>query len=449
MSLKYSRRNFLTSLGLGAAALPLLEAKDVFGACLATPPKRVVFLVYADGCDGGSKAAYATGSDTSLTLPDWMDLPPEGGTKSLNDWKNELVILDGLHVSQEDVASHEARPVVFNETTLATNDGHMNHVVIAGGASIDQVMAKQLQSQGVQTPRPVLNLGVRNPNGYHASWRAARDPVQPERDPFKLAGQLFAGTGMPKEDPALAVRMKTRQLILGHKLRELDGYKKILGKPDQITIDSWMTSLQELQKELGMPSGGVGCTVPALGASFDVSTTENLPKSIKVQMDLTAFALAADVSRVVMLEIDDSWGDSTFLSWLGTDFTKTGQEDTEHGNNHHHISHENGPRKKEVDRWYHSQLAYFIERLSSIQEGNGSLLDNTLVVWTSDGRNGASHSTSNVPWILAGGKNLGVRRGRYLKQNNPPKQQLLAAVAQLAGAQIKDFGGYAPTAGLT
>jgi hypothetical protein len=450
-TLKYSRRQFIRAAGLGAAALPMLEAKDSFGgSCLANPPKRVVFMVMPDGIDGTGRS-YISGGETDFVLPAWMKTNPTGGL-TLQAVRDEMIFLDGVKVSvneKESVGSHEARPAVFNASPLFLNDGHMNHRVIAGGPTIDQVIATQLLKQGVKTPRSVLNVGIRSQNAYRAAWRGKEDPVQPENDPFKLASALFAGTTPNMPDPSLARRLQTRQLILTQQRKEIERFKRQLGKPDQIATDSWLASLDDLQKELMAPSvGGAGCEPPSLGAAIDIKATENHPKLLKAQFDLVAASLAADVSRVAMIEIDDSWGDNTFFTWLGADFQSTGKEDTENGNNHHALSHKNGDKKMTIDSWYHGQFAYFIDRLRSIQEGNGTLLDNTLIVITSDGRNGASHAVDNVPYLLAGGKNLGMKRGRYLKLNNPPKQQVLVAAAHAIGAELPNFGGFSDLPGL-
>ncbi len=449
--LAWSRRHFLASVGLGAAALPLLEAADS-GACLSAPPKRVVFVVMPDGIDGGGSAQRASGSDSTLVLPPWMTLPAVPGGASLGTLKDQIVYIDGLNQSEgEKVASHEARPAVFNSSVLSLNDGLTNHHVVAGGPTIDYVIGERLAAQGVVTSRRVLNLQARGSNSYRASWRAAGDPVQPERDMFKVVSELFGGAAgtPPMPNASIARRATTRQLVVTHKLKELDTFKRRLGKPDQLLIDSWIQSLSELQRELQTPSSPTGgCGRPELGAAFDMTVNENYPKTLKAMMDVTVAAFASDVTRVAMLEWDDSWGDNTFLNWLGAEFAKTAKEDTENGNNHHHISHENGPRKLTVDGWYHSQFAYLMGQLASVQEGNGTLLDNTLVVCTSDGRNGASHDVHNTPWILGGGKNLGIRGGRYLPIKDEPKQHLLAALANAVGADIADFGGRAPMAGL-
>ena len=450
-SAKYCRRQFLASIGLGAAALPLLEAGDAFGNCLLSPPTRIVFMVYPNGIDGTGKS-YITGADTNFALPAWMKTSPVAGGVTLEAVRDEMVFLDGVAVSINEktgLGSHEARPAVFSSSPLELNDGHMNHNVIGGGATIDQVIADQLTKQGIKTPRQVLNLGVRS-SEYRASWRGKGDPVQPELNPYKLASALFAGPALgAAEDPSLARRLKTRRLIMDQKRVELERFKKRLGTADQRAADSWMASLDTLQKELAAPVSGSGCESPNLGAALDITKTENHPKLLKAQFDLTVAALAADVSRVAMIEIDNSIGNETFFSWLGADFAKTtGTEDSEEGNNHHAISHQNGAKKTTVDSWYHSQFGYFIDRLRSVKEGNGTLLDNTIVVVTSDGRNGAEHSVNDVPYLLAGGKNMGIKRGRYLKLANVPKQQVLAAVAQAMGAELADFGGQKALAGL-
>lgn len=450
--LKYSRRHFLQAAGLGAAALPLLEASDALGSCLASPPKRVVFIVYPNGIDGNG-ASYITGGETNFVLPAWMKANPMGPL-TLDALRTEMLFLDGVAVSRnekEPLGSHEARPAVFGAGPLLLNDGHENHRVIAGTATIDQVISGQLAKQGAKTPRPVLNLAVRSVgDAYRASWRGMSDPVQPEQDPFKLANALFAGTPMgAMQDPSLVRRLQTRQLIMTQQRSQLDRFKRQLGKADQLAADSWLSSLDDLQKELMAPSsGGAGCEAPNLGAAIDTEATENHPKLLKAQFDLTTAALAADVSRVAMIEIDDSWGDSTFFTWLGAEFQKTGTENSEDGNNHHAVSHQNGAKKTKIDSWYHGQFAYFIDRLRSVQEGNGTLLDNTLVVITSDARNGAAHSIDNVPYLLAGGKNLGLKRGRYLKVDNVPKQQVLCAAAQAVGADLANFGGATALPGL-
>ncbi len=448
---KYSRRRFLSSVGLGAAALPLLEAPDAFGNCLATPPKRVLFLVYPNGSDGTGK--YITGGEKDFVLPTWMKESVTPGGATLESLRSELLFLDGLRNNTGEAASHENRPCVFTGVKLSLNDGHSNHRVIPGGPSIDQVMVKQAEIQGIKTARPSLNLGVRS-NGYRAAFRSEKDPISPEQDPFKLVGSLFGDVsagGSPVSDVAAQKRWASRKLVMEQKLREVQAFKKTLGTADQFIVDSWTQSIADIQRELMTPPPVLtaGCGKPDLGTVFDVKSTDNHGKILKTQMDLAVAALAADVTRIGMIEVDDSWGDSTVMTWLGAGFESGGQQDTANGNNHHHLSHENGAKMLRVEAWYHGMWAYLIDRMSKYREGDGSLLDNTVVIIANDGKNGASHSTNNVPWLVAGGKNLGLDRGRYLKLGNPPKNGLLVAAAQRMGLDIKDFGGIGAMTGLT
>jgi hypothetical protein len=226
-------------------------------------------------------------------------------------------------------------------------------------------------------------------------------------------------------------------------------YLLTVGREDQITIESWLASLGELERELMSPPPilAARCERPSLGDPFDVKATETHARTLKAQMDVAVAALAADVTRLAMIEVDNSWGDATFFTWLGADFPKD-KTGTAGGNNHHHLAHANGEKKQRIDGWYHSQWAYLVDRLGRVKEGNGTLLDNTIVVIANDARNGGSHSIRNVPWILAGGKNLGFRRGRYLKADNVAKQKVLMAVADGLGAELPDFGGHTALGGL-
>jgi hypothetical protein len=273
-----------------------------------------------------------------------------------------------------------------------------------------------------------------------------------------LLGTLFAGAtpgaGMTGPDPAVLRRLESRKLVLEHKLEDIKAYKRVLGKADQLVIDTWLASLAEIQSELTRPAAvGMtgGCEAPNLGAKYDVNANENHPKLLKAEMDLAVAALASDTARIAMLEIDDQFGSNVYYTWLGADFGKTNMEDLDDaktGNNGHSLAHQNQDKKRRVDGWMHGQFAYLIDRLMKIKEGDGTLLDNTLVVITNDGRCGGFHTTHRVPWLLAGGKNMGFKRGRYLPGNNQPKGRLLTTLAQAMGANLGDFGGHAALVGL-
>lgn len=146
--------------------------------------------------------------------------------------------------------------------------------------------------------------------------------------------------------------------------------------------------------------------------------------------------LACDVTRIASLQM--SYGFSYVRhSWLG------------HTSQHHTMSHDNTDRRQElqeIDNWYSQQVLYLLEKLDSFPEGNGTVLDNTLVVWGRE-LGTTAHRFERSPLIVAGGANLGVVQGRSLNYDGQQHAKLLVSIGQIMGLETMSIGDIAPDSG--
>jgi hypothetical protein len=153
-----------------------------------------------------------------------------------------------------------------------------------------------------------------------------------------------------------------------------------------------------------------------------------------MQIDLMVNSFAADFTRIATFQITNSVGQPR-MRWLGID------------EGHHELSHEPDTNAKAVEklikinRWYCEQLAYMAKRMSETPEpgGKGSLLDNTLIVWTNELGKGNSHTLDNIPFVLVG-NGLDFKMGRSLKYPRLPHNRLLMSLAHGFGHHVKTFG---------
>jgi hypothetical protein len=160
----------------------------------------------------------------------------------------------------------------------------------------------------------------------------------------------------------------------------------------------------------------------------------NIPKISKMQIDLMVNGFAADFARVATLQFTNSVGDAR-MRWLGV---------TE---GHHELSHNPDSDKKsqekliKINQWYCEQMAYLVKRLSETPEpgGGGSLLDNTLVIWTNELGKGNSHTLNDIPFVLVG-NGLDFKMGRSIKYKHVAHNRLLLALANGMGHHIERFG---------
>ena len=169
------------------------------------------------------------------------------------------------------------------------------------------------------------------------------------------------------------------------------------------------------------PTPTVGCSVPPSPTTV-TSNGANYPTQVTQMMDLAAGLLACDVTRVMSLQLSRGFSDIVH-TWLG------------HTSGHHTMSHDGMVRTTEltgIDNWYAKQVAYLLGKLDAVNEGTGTLLDNTLVVWGRELGN-TSHNMSRVPMIMAGKAGGAMRTGRFLNYDGKEHAQLLVSVAQLMG----------------
>jgi hypothetical protein len=229
-----------------------------------------------------------------------------------------------------------------------------------------------------------------------------------------------------------------------------DDLRKIssqVSSEDRRLLQEHATFVREMEQELKAGDQTIGHPVPELEPGIK-EENDNMPRISKMQIDLMVNSFAADFARVATLQITNSVGGAR-MRWL----------DVEEG--HHELSHEPDSNEKvqakliKINKWYCEQMAYLAQRLAETPEpgGEGSLLDNTLIMWTNELGKGNNHTLDNIPFVMVGG-GLDFRMGRSLKYRKVPHNRLLLSLAHGMGRHIEKFGnpdfcGDGPLTGLS
>jgi hypothetical protein len=250
-------------------------------------------------------------------------------------------------------------------------------------------------------------------------------------------------------DPALARLRAQRKSIFDASLDQLASMRAQLGVEDRIKLEAHANAIRSIEERLAgavpATTGAAACAAPELGTVLDLNDDNNMPALGQLQMDMAAAALACDQTRI--LTIQWSYAESEHLyPFLGLN------------RNHHDISHQwDDPGMdmySQIQTWYAEQLAYFLGKLDSYQEGDATLLDNTVVLWGTEIGESTQHALTQMPYMLAGGAGGRLNTGRLIdfgqgRTNN----DMLLSIAHAMGSEDTTFGdpdfSTGPLTGLT
>jgi hypothetical protein len=249
-------------------------------------------------------------------------------------------------------------------------------------------------------------------------------PVAPIDDPYQMLAKLY---GQMRDRQALASIMDDLQ-------RDLKKISDSVSAEDRKLLDEHATFVREMEQELRVAAETkIEHAVPELEPGIK-EDNDNMPTISKMQIELMVNSFANDFSRIATLQYTNSVGQAR-MRWLDVD------------EGHHSLSHEpdsnNDAQQKltKINHWFCEQLAYLAQRLAETPEpgGSGSLLDNTLIVWTNELGKGNSHTLDNIPFVLVG-NGLDFQMGRSLEFRRQPHNRLLLELAHGFGRELKTFG---------
>jgi len=428
---KLNRRTFLRGAGGVAIALPFLGAMAE-SAKAEVFPKR--FLVFFTGL-GQVKTSWApTGTETNFSLG--KVLAP------LEPHKSDLLILEGVDMEsayhgpgdphQQGIA-HSLTGTEMQEGDLfpyACNPG--KSVGWGGGISVDQYLANKI---GKSTKFPSLEFGVQVQFTNASSrmiYAGPGQPVPPEDNPYQAFNRIFKD--LSADPTELAARREKRRHVLDVVQDDYKSLVKRLGAEDKRKIEQHLDAIDTIASRLDAPGqlGGV-CALPDLGAPLEIYANDNYPIIGKLQLDLLAMSLACDLTRFASIQWTTVQTGKVF-SWLNQ------------SEPHHTLSHSSdGDMSRQgqligIGNWHASQLAYLIGLLKSFPEGDGTVFDNTVILWCTDIAKGNTHARRDMPYVLAGGAGKYFKTGRYLKYKGDYHNNLLVSILNAMGLPDTTFG---------
>ncbi|WP_020468472.1 DUF1552 domain-containing protein [Zavarzinella formosa] len=434
-----NRRDFLRDLGLGAATLPfVLNLPSLGFANQSKRKQRLVVMFSPNGVVTKNFWPDETGADFKL----------KESVSPLEAFKKQSLFLHGVcdKVRGDGDAHMRGIGCLLTGTELFPGNIQGGSDTPAGwskGNSIDQEIKSHLQADpATKTRFGSLEFGVMVPERADTWTRMVysgpNKPIAPIDDPYQMFKKLY---GRAKDNQVLASVMDDLNADLKKVADKVSG-------EDRKLLDEHATFVREMEQELKADKGmAAGHKVPEIepGVRHD---NDNIPKISKMQIDLMVNSFVSDASRIATLQYTNSVGMAR-MKWLGI---------TE---GHHELSHEPDKEEKaqekltKINKWFCEQLAYLAKRLSETPEpgGTGSLLDNTLIVWTNELGKGNSHTLNDIPFLLVGG-GLDFKMGRSLKYKQVAHNRLLMSLAHGFGHRITKFGspnycGDGPLADLT
>ena len=413
-----SRRTLLRGLG-ASLALPWLDIMSpALGAAKAKPPMRLGVLYKGNGVHPPSWDISGTG-ETKFELSPLL--------QPLAAQRDEVLFLSNVDHAAGGW-SHQSSAVAFLAGTGAKGKALDRKQPI----TIDQLIAGRI---GDRTPLASLEMTsdgifLPEPITSYISFDGKGRAVPRESDPQIIFDRMFRGLGTG--------RNQVRNLsVLDAVLSEAKSLRRKASDADQPRLDSYFDAVRDVEKRLkeSSSSGKDRWTPTAKPDIRRPLVAAGLPGRVRSLLDMMALAFWTDTTRV-----------STFLmanssSRIVFDFLGINEE-------HHYLSHfvRNSGTKyithfNMITKWHLEQYAYLIRRLAEIPEAGGRLLDNTVLMFGSGMKHGDYHSGRDLPLVLAGGKNAGLKMGRWLKYPKPqPYGNLLVSLAKAVGVKADGFG---------
>jgi hypothetical protein len=440
----FSRRALLKGAG-AALALPFMESLSPLKALEAAPSGHPLRLLYVFVPNG-------------MHMPDWTP----GGVgksfvmsktlKSLEAHRKELLVLSGLSLDAgfahgDGPGDHARAAATFLTGMHPRKTGGAN---IKVGVSVDQIAAGVL---GQKTRFPSLELGIERSrlsgscdSGYscayssNISWRSERSPNAKEFMPKRVFDRLFrsGGSGLSPEEAKR--KAKFRGSILDAVLEDSKKLRGKMGLSDRRKLDEFMGSVREVEKRIDDPAGNKSS--PAENYQVAKGVPKDMGRHVNQMYDLIRLAFQTDTTRVATYMVGNA-GSNRSYRFLGV------------REGHHRLSHHGrDPKKHEkiakINRFHVECFARFLSEMKKVKEGNGTLLDNTLIVFGSAISDGNRHNHNELPVLFAGGGDR-VKSGRHLRfPKDTPLCSLYFSMLRQAGWRGSRFGdGYKVLPGLS
>lgn len=348
--------------------------------------------------------------------------------------RDEFTVLSGLgHPASE--GGHSGADTWLTGANLKARPG----TDYANQISADQLLAA---AHAKLTRYPSLQLSDLSGTGsaghsHTLSFDRNGTPLPSENSPRRLFERLFVPENAADRDAALK-RYAQRRSILDDVSAEAKSLDKQLGVEDRAKLDEYYTSVRETEQLVGRLQGWIDVPKPkvtAAGMSLEMqpNNAHDRPMWLDVMLQVAYLAFVTDTTRVITFE----W--SREAGGFGGG-----------GENHHELSHHDGNPEKlkklaEIDKFHLSRLERFVKLLGATREGEGRMLDRTMLVYGSGMNSGTGtgdHSPKNLPLLVAGGKALGLKHGQHLAfdpEKHPPLSNVLLTLLQKAGLETDKF----------
>ena len=420
-------------------ALPLLDAMTpvrALGSAASADPVRMAFMFVPNG----------------MHMPDWtptqegrhFDLPKI--LKTMEPVRRDLTVLSGL----------------TNDKGRGNGDGPGDHARSAGvfltgvqplksegseiraGVSVDQLAAQKI---GQETKFASLELGTEKgrqsgkcDSGYacsysnNISWRDATTPMTKETNPRLVFERLFGNENDNEKSESALRRKRFQNSILDFVLEDAKRLSNKVGAKDRGKLDEYLTAVREIELRLERAEKDSKFR-PEYLADFD--KPEGIPSSyeehIRLMGDMMVLAFQTDMTRIATFMLANE-GSNKSYRFIGVN------------EGHHSLSHhQNDPVKLQkisnINEFHARQVSYILQRLKATPEGNGSLLDNCMIVYGAGISDGNRHNNENLPIIVAGGAGGAIRPGRHIRYHfETPMSNLYLSMLDRMGVNEPRFG---------
>jgi hypothetical protein len=424
-----ARRTFLKGVG-ASLALPLLDAMipaaTAASKTAATPVRRLGYVFMPMGCDQSRWTPRSEGNLDKLS-PILDSLAPV---------KDQTAIFTNMQLKPAYPGSHATSNSSFLSAAKAKVTESSDYYL---GTTADQLAAQQI---GQQTQLPSLELAMdllqvvgQCDNGYacvyqnNLSWSSPTTPLPAEAHPRIVFESLFGEGGTPEErQTALRKRASLLDSIIG----DMKRLKRGLGVNDRSRVSDYLDSIREVErriqkaetdtKDKPMPDLDRPMGVPAAYADH-----------ARLMFDLQLLAYQGDITRITTFQIARETSNRSY--------PEIGISDPHHPLSHHGDNPEKIEKMSKINAFHVSLFAEYLERLKNTPEGNGSLLDNVLLLYGSGIGNPNVHNHSNLPIIVAGGAAGGMKGNRHIRYEKPtPLANLHLSLLDKVGVKIDQFG---------